>query len=896
MAIDSQKKLGTIASYKDDRDGAVLISHPVIAIVKSNVDPTRNGQVWVYIENYGGIDPNDAKNWLPVRYMSPYYGTSSDMDSKKNIDRTGEGSFTNNPHSYGMWTGSPSVGSRVICIFINGRSDMGYYIGYAPSIGSHSMVPAIASSSNVVPNDTEAENYAGATRLPTAEVNLGNTGKRNSRTINSDPKPIHSYQASILSNQGLVRDNIRGTIGSSSSRETPSNVVGISTPGRPIYEGGYNSKTIQDAIKTGDTSKLKQIGSLGGHSIVMDDGQLTGEDQLVRIRTGAGHQIMLSDSGQSVFIIHSNGHSWIELGKEGTVDIYAANSFNVRTVGDINFHADRDINMHAKRNLNLFGDSVKIDSDQSIGVYAEKDILSQSGGKYSVKSGSTLSIESQGNSNYKSGGINYIRGKKIHLNTGDGPAADTVPKASFKNHKDTSYSEKVGWIQPSPNPLLSIVTRAPTHQPWDGANKGVDVEIKTVAAPGQEPSEDVKATNNTAPEAPSTPTTPEAVQTVPAAAAVKAGSETLIDGSTMKAAVSQQAAINTTLSEADKAAQGIAPGPGGVSIRQLEGNITKVGTSDFIADKMKAGMSFAESAGKTLMIGAEGAKTAEQFATNAKSQVTTIASSMQKSATELIIKGVISGKEATTQVTGIVMAAANFGVSTVANLIKNPAKAISAVVTGTITGLADKTIAVKNMISGGNFAAGIGDKLMSGLKGVASSISELGTAAAAGVAGLTEKLQGVAKKAFAAVESSFGKLKAGIPNPLGGLKQAKELSQAESNIAKLNAASEEVTQAEENLREAKKLARLAGEQADNSSIQQAESLLAQAKQKSAKLSAEIVVGTSDASTETAIPKTGINSLPGGLGAFAAQISNVKNNALSTLKSAAAKITDLTGKR
>lgn len=893
MANDIQKKLGTIASYKNDRDGSVLIPHPVIGIVKNNVDPTHNGKVYVYIENYGGIDPNDSKNWFPVRYMSPYFGTSSDQDSKKDSNKTGLGSFINNLHSFGLWTGSPSIGTRVICIFINGRPEQGYYIGSSPATGSHGMMPAIAASSNVVPNNSESTSYGGATRLPVTEVNLGNPSIRNSRTINTDPKPVHSYQASILSSQGLIRDNIRGTIGSSSTRESPSAVVGISTPGRPIYEGGYNNQTINDAIKTGDNSKLKQIGSLGGHSIVMDDGTLKGEDQLVRIRTSAGHQIMMSDSGQSLFIIHSNGHSWIELGKEGTVDIYAANSFNVRTVGDINFHADRDINLNAKRNLNMYGESVKIDSDKSTMLYSGQDFAVQSVGKYSVKSGSTVSIDSQGNSNYSSKGTNYITGKPIHLNTGKGPEADSVPKTGFRSHKDAVFSQTVGWMQPSPDPLVSIVTRAPTHQPWEGSNKGVDVEIKqTAPTTASEPTEGVQTANSAAPAAPTTTTTPEAVRTVPAQQAVKSGSNTIVDAPTMQAVVSQQATTNTTLSAAEKLAQGVVPGVAGLTLKQLEGNVTKVGTADFIADKIKAGMSFTESAGKTLMTGVEGAKTAEQLVSNSTAQVATVAKSMQTAATGLISRGIITGKEAVTQVTGVVMAAANFGVSTVANLIKSPATAVMGAVAGGI----EKVKAIGNMISSGNFAAGIGDKLMSGVKGIASSITGLGGALSAGVAGITAKLQSVAKQAFSLVEGSFGKLKAGVPNPLGGLKQARELSGPEKQIAKLNSASEEITQAENNLREAKKLARQAGEQADNSSIQQAESLLAQAKQKSAQLSSEIVVGTSDAAeTINAATKTGLNSLPGGVGAFAAQVTSGVSNSLASLKDAASKIIKLTGK-
>jgi hypothetical protein len=61
----------------------------------------------------------------------------------------------------------------------------------------------------------------------------------------------------------------------------------------------------------------------------------------------------MSDSGNFFYIVHANGQTWIEFGVEGTVDVYATNSVNIRTKGDINLHADRDINMFAGRYLKM---------------------------------------------------------------------------------------------------------------------------------------------------------------------------------------------------------------------------------------------------------------------------------------------------------------------------------------------------------------------------------------------------------------------------------------------------------------------------------------------------------------------------------------------------------------
>jgi hypothetical protein len=250
----------------------------------------------------------------------------------------------------------------------------------------------------------------------------------------------------------------------------------MSTPGGIIYEGGFTNGTIGSAIKTTDTSKLQPAGRAGGHSLVMDDGTINGRDQLMRFRTSAGHTILMSDSDQVLTIIHSNGQSWIELGKEGTIDMYSSNSVNVRTQGDLNLHADQDINIHAKRNLNMFADNIKMESDQNITHRTGKDFAGYYQGKCTVKVDQQMSFASGGDSSFYSSATTFINGAKINLNTGSSatvPAAlNIMPKV---NHVDTIFSEKVGWMNPSPNPLLSITSRTPTHMPWAEANKGVDV-------------------------------------------------------------------------------------------------------------------------------------------------------------------------------------------------------------------------------------------------------------------------------------------------------------------------------------------------------------------------------------------------------------------------------------
>jgi hypothetical protein len=474
-AFNVQQTQGVPRSYQDDKDGEVkLIPHPVIGIVKDNIDAARNGKIRVYIATYSGINPDDSRTWISVNYMSPWFGICSpNKDPMNGSDRNGYGKFDQSTHSYGMWMSAPDIGTEVICIFINGRREQGYYIGMTPITGLHQMVPAIGGSEAVVPNKTEATTYGEVKLLPTVEANFSNPKIIKSLSPYDEPKRIHSYQASIFARQGIIRDNARGVISSSSQRESPSRVFGISTPGGVVYAGGYTNSTIREAAETQDISKLQQVGRTGGHTLVMDDGTIDGKDQLMRFRTAGGHQIMMNDSEQTIFIIHANGNSWIELGKEGTVDIFTNNSFNVRSKGDINLHADRDVNIHAGRNLSMFGNSVKVESDTDTTMRAGGNIMQHSLGSWSFKVEGAMTLESNAPANFASKTSTFITGKPIFLNTGSGGTPAVVNQIDKTRHIDTYYSQKVGWMNPSPNPFFSIVSRATTHQPYIGANKGV---------------------------------------------------------------------------------------------------------------------------------------------------------------------------------------------------------------------------------------------------------------------------------------------------------------------------------------------------------------------------------------------------------------------------------------
>lgn len=479
MAENLQRSTGRPGNYKFDRGGMSADFGPFVGIVKNNVDPTRQGRLQVYIEQFAGTNPNDPSLWRTVSYCPPFYGRTPDPPGKRG-DTNDVGSYEqSNPQSYGMWFTPPDLGTSVLCFFVAGDPNFGYYIGCLPQPGMNHMIPAIGSSDAYkVNNQDQASYFAGARVLPVTEINPDN------KEINNDPKffdkkkPVHNFLASIMFQQGILADVMRGPITSSSQRESPSTVFGFSTPGRALYQGGLSEANIQEQIKSNSIKPqdVQVVGRRGGHSLVMDDGDIDGADNLVRIRTAQGHQITMSDDGNFFYIIHANGQTWIELGQEGTVDVFSTNSVNVRTQGTINLHADKDINMFAGGRINMKSvESTNIESDGQIVMYAADEMTLYSKAKLGVKADGSLALVSADGS-WNGGGSLVLQAGSIDLNSG-APENVTTPTPLQKYvMPETEFDNSQGWVV-SANGLESIVTRAPTHEPWPYHNKGVSVEV-----------------------------------------------------------------------------------------------------------------------------------------------------------------------------------------------------------------------------------------------------------------------------------------------------------------------------------------------------------------------------------------------------------------------------------
>lgn len=427
----------SIRTRNDDHLSNLDTPGPYLARVVNNVDPMRQGGLEVELLRPIGNQDSANRQLFTVKYLNPFYGVTD-----VSVNGSDPNDFNQTQKSYGFWFVPPDTGSLVMVIFVNGNTGQGYWMGCVQDVYMNYMIPGNASSNSASDQTRDQDSTQwkdsvkstketfGTNFVPTGEFNRQSIGK-GVTTINPDidamKKPVHPM-AKVLAEQGTITDTVRGTHTSSSRRETPSNVFGISTPG-PLDK---RTNAQKGSIGRADNKVNKFVSRLGGHTLVMDDGNErllrkykpsegppeyvdlelgeTGglidlpQDESFRIRTRTGHQILLHNSEDLIYITNSSGSAWIELTSQGKIDIYAADSVSIRTETDFNFVADRDINLSAGRSINLHStsrtnieanDNVSIRSDSTVYVSGDSNLHLRSTGKTMITGDSNIELKTQ---------------------------------------------------------------------------------------------------------------------------------------------------------------------------------------------------------------------------------------------------------------------------------------------------------------------------------------------------------------------------------------------------------------------------------------------------------------------------------------------------------------------
>jgi hypothetical protein len=451
--------------------GLTVDPGPYEAVVLAHVKSSRMGELRVSIADFNapGVD---AKDGIRVSYASPFYGATFGVDTQL---------APNTPvaagQSYGMWMVPPDIGNTVLVTFAAGDLNRGYWFACVYDSPSHHMVPGIARNiggkdKTMVPSDAVGASLSNNSVVPVIEYDTADPDAYSPDALTNTKRYPHEYQTQVLAVQGLDRDPIRGAISSSSLRECPSNVYGISTP------GARGTRTQQSSVDPDIVIFRK-----GGHQFVMDDGAEDGTDQLIRLRTTGGHQILMNDTEHILYIASDTGNQWLEFSKNGAINVYGRGGINMRSEGPMNFHSDSSLTMQGAT-INLISQGGKGIAGLTNGISLKSmgGIAMTAITTFGIRSNATLSLTCMGLTTLAGGvsvdigslGKTSIGGSMLLLNTPPGPGKaiplPALPPASG-THQDTEYNGSA-WVI-NRGALTSSCTIVPAHEPWvdDSGNR-----------------------------------------------------------------------------------------------------------------------------------------------------------------------------------------------------------------------------------------------------------------------------------------------------------------------------------------------------------------------------------------------------------------------------------------
>jgi phage baseplate assembly protein gpV len=350
-------------------------------VVDTN-DPQQMGRVRVICPAMGDDDSVEVGNIPWATCMTPFAGIDEISERGRENDKS-EG-----PVAYGMWN-IPKLGSTVVVACIDGDTRFRVWLGCIhPQFMTHTMPHGryIANGTNL-PDGPLTSIEEPILPLKTHQT-VNFTPHEQSEIVPDAPTPNSDYLNSFeYKSRGADYSvsNIRDEF--ISSDETGNTTVGDDNfedeiqedDGNTIvHQNGYIESRSMPEVKfdaTDDMNFDPQVYSWttpGFHAIAMDDNP---KNCRIRLRTTHGHQIILDDTNERLYMSTPNGDTWIEMDEKGNIDIYAKRN--------VSFHSEEDINFTTKKTFRVkAGEGIHMESDDEIRFHNKGEL----GGDFHIRS------------------------------------------------------------------------------------------------------------------------------------------------------------------------------------------------------------------------------------------------------------------------------------------------------------------------------------------------------------------------------------------------------------------------------------------------------------------------------------------------------------------------------
>lgn len=432
----------------DNFDVGRMFAGLTLGIVVNTDDEVEGGRLQIFCPS---LNDNPKKlHHLPwAVYVSPFMGAINNSRFARGSDpdnATSEGSI-----HYGFWS-IPDIGAHVLVGCIDGDPRRRFWIGCMPE---HQQTNTILGGrykwkDGTVDGPLTTQNEP----IQPLYDNLGKAfnDKRDSRewrTRGAD------YQASAISMQNGQTPNgkLRNSLDQGYeeiAENDPDTWTHDALGGHGYDWSGYKN------IAGFKASRVFGWSTPGLHTFSMDDRPFNSR---MRMRTTAGHQLILDDTNERIYIATCEGNNYIEMDKSGNIDIYSKRRVSVHSENDINFQSDKTIRMLAKEGIYMYA-GVPTNGDQTalqynpepgeIRLHAHKDFHILSEGN--LRQLSFLDTYHESNSDiftFAAGSLYTQAGQDINVVTDNGSYNATIAanmnETVMQNSKRFTYgSSSVG--------------------------------------------------------------------------------------------------------------------------------------------------------------------------------------------------------------------------------------------------------------------------------------------------------------------------------------------------------------------------------------------------------------------------------------------------------------------
>lgn len=369
------------SSYRSPVDPTVP-SIMIGEVVNAN-DPQQMGRVQVHIVSHStdrNLSP-ELSHFPWASYGSPFGGIDSQSmrgpagpdDSFPNY-----GSSTEGPVAYGMWA-IPKVGARVLLCAIDNDPNQLFWFGCVyPNSTPHTM-PHGRYTTRAGSGEPDGPLSTLETKITPLYENLSKAfGGRDNfewRSRGAD------YQvAGATKNRVDDKSERTGTLSEvhDDYEQTITEADGNNVGKDYNYRQGYglnradperDTNTQADIDRDIQTEKYLEsqvvsVTSPGFHALSMDDRP---ENCRMRMRTSTGHQIIMDDTNERIYVSTNEGRNWIEMDSDGHIYIFSEESISMRAEGDLNLTAEKSVRIKGN-------EGVHIQTPKELRVHAQEDI------------------------------------------------------------------------------------------------------------------------------------------------------------------------------------------------------------------------------------------------------------------------------------------------------------------------------------------------------------------------------------------------------------------------------------------------------------------------------------------------------------------------------------------